>query len=280
MEDRASSLNVARRYHRAWTGRDFAAAADCLSPGLEVDGPLDRHASKESFLRALPGFASLAREVVLLDAFAADDRAMLLYDMALPGLDTVRVAEHVTVENERISRIRRVHDAHALRKAGLAPLAARAVADTADASLLATVDLPAPPQRVFPALASGEITRWWVRPGVFDTREWSGRVEVGGAWRASGMVRGQPYALEGRFLAIDSPQALSQTWHAAGAPTEPGVVHYRLEPVGRGGTRLTLRHTGFASPEQCINTAIGWETSLDRLAALLGKADANAADRG
>ena len=36
-----------------------------------------------------------------------------------------------------------------------------------------------------------------------------------------------------------------------------------------GGTRVTLQHSGFASPEVCESTAEGWRTSLARLAELL-----------
>jgi hypothetical protein len=32
-----------------------------------------------------------------------------------------------------------------------------------------SVEVAASPERVFRALASNEITEWWVRPGVFDT---------------------------------------------------------------------------------------------------------------
>jgi len=56
---------------------------------------------------------------------------------------------------------------------------ARAVADAAKGQLLASVELAATPERVFKAIASSEITSWWVRPGVFDTREWSGEVRAG-----------------------------------------------------------------------------------------------------
>lgn len=70
---------------------------------------------------------------------------------------------------------------------------ARAVADLAEGQLLASVEIAAAPERVFRALLSQEITEWWVRPGVFDTREWAGTVRVGGRWRAAGMTRGQPY---------------------------------------------------------------------------------------
>jgi uncharacterized protein YndB with AHSA1/START domain len=63
---------------------------------------------------------------------------------------------------------------------------ARAVADVAEGLVLASVEVAAAPERVFQALASKEITDWWVRPGVFDTREWTGDVRrvAGGERRA------------------------------------------------------------------------------------------------
>src|SRR3989442_1198768 len=146
---------------------------------------------------------------------------------------------------------------------------ARAVADLAEGMMLASVEIAAPPERVFQALASTEVCQWWVRPGVFDTREWTGDVRVGGRWRASGLARGGPYTLEGEFREVDPPRKLVHTWQGAWAPGIPTVVTYLLEPVD-GGTRITLRHSGFA-PEVWTNTCIGWETSLERLADVLGR---------
>ena len=148
---------------------------------------------------------------------------------------------------------------------------ARAVADLAEGFILASVQVAASPTRVFQALASPEVCQWWVRPGVFDTREWTGDVRAGGRWRASGMARGRPYTLEGEFREVDPPRKLVHTWQAAGPPGTATVVTYRLEPVD-DRTRITLRHTGFAAPEVCSNTCLGWETSLDCLANLLGGA--------
>jgi uncharacterized protein YndB with AHSA1/START domain len=133
-----------------------------------------------------------------------------------------------------------------------------------------TVELKASPERVFRALASKEITDWWVRPGVFDTREWTGDVRPGGHWRCSGLGRGQPYAIEGDFQEVTPPRKLVHTWQPVGAPAALTTVTYLLEPNGTG-TRLTLHHTGFASPELCKNTGIGWDTSFARLAELLGR---------
>jgi len=140
---------------------------------------------------------------------------------------------------------------------------ARAVADLAGGLILASVEVAAPPERVFQALTSKEVCDWWVRPGVFDTREWTGDVRPGGRWQASGFARGNPYILEGEFLEVDPPRKLVHTWHLVGSPSESTTVTYLLERVDVG-TRLTLRHSGFT--ESCSNTCIGWETSLDRLA--------------
>jgi uncharacterized protein YndB with AHSA1/START domain len=142
---------------------------------------------------------------------------------------------------------------------------ARAVADVAQGLILASVEIAAPPERVFQALASREVVAWWVRPGVFDTREWAGDVQVGGRWRASGVGNGRPYVLEGEFLEIDAPRKLVHTWHPGGAPGGSTTVTYLLDPL-EGGTRITLRHSGFTSRDVCNNTAIGWETSFERLA--------------
>ncbi len=142
---------------------------------------------------------------------------------------------------------------------------ARAVANLEEGYVLATVEVPAHPERVFRALTSREITDWWVRPGVFDTREWTGEARVNGTWRASGMGGGKPYALEGEFLEVNPPRKLVHTWRGVGAPGQPTTVTYLLEKLD-GGTRVTLRHAGFTSRETCINTCIGWETSFERLA--------------
>jgi uncharacterized protein YndB with AHSA1/START domain len=145
---------------------------------------------------------------------------------------------------------------------------ARAVADVVDGLVVASVEIARTPERVFQALSSREIVDWWVNPGVFDTREWSGDVRVGGRWRASGIARGAPYALEGEFLEVDPPRKLVQTWHRQGTPGAPSTLTYLLEPIA-GGTRLTVRHAGIAAPDQRNTIGAGWRTSCDRLSEIL-----------
>jgi uncharacterized protein YndB with AHSA1/START domain len=147
----------------------------------------------------------------------------------------------------------------------------RVDSDPTRGEITGSVEIAATPERVFKALASKEIIDWWVRPGVFDTREWTGDVRVGGKWRSSGIARGQPYAIEGEFIEVDPPRKLVHTWHLVGAPGAPTTVSFVLDPVD-GGTRITLRHSGFVPPDTGANTGTGWETSFERLAEILTRA--------
>lgn len=134
-------------------------------------------------------------------------------------------------------------------------------------SVIAYAQVSAPPERVFQALTSDEITKWWVRPGIFDTREWHADVRPGGRFTASGIGRGQPYTIAGEFVEVNAPTKLVHTWELAGAPFTASTVTYTLEP-NDGGTRITLRQDGIASPEAVANTRVGWETSFAKLAEL------------
>jgi uncharacterized protein YndB with AHSA1/START domain len=145
---------------------------------------------------------------------------------------------------------------------------AYASANLAEGSISDSVEVAASPERVFRALHSKEIIDWWIRPGVFDTTEWTGDVRVGGRWRAVGTGNRRPFAIEGEFLEIDSPRKLVLTWHAMGMRSKPTILTFLLERID-GGTRLTLHQTGFAAPDWCINTSLGWETSFERLAEIL-----------
>jgi uncharacterized protein YndB with AHSA1/START domain len=151
-------------------------------------------------------------------------------------------------------------------------------ADLRARSISGSAETAASAERVFQALTSKEIIKWWIRPGVFDTADWAGDVRVGGRWRAVGTGNGRPFTLEGEFLEIDASKKLVFTWASGGAPGRPTIVTFLLEQID-GGTRLNLQHVGFVAPDWCMNTCIGWETSLERLAEFL-LADATPAPVG
>ena len=83
-------------------------------------------------------------------------------------------------------------------------------------------------ERLFRALTTKEICNWWVRPGVFNTQEWSGDLREGGRWAAAGIGGGKPYQLDGEFVTVDAPYQLSHTWRSVGAPGGPSLVTYGL----------------------------------------------------
>jgi hypothetical protein len=118
MDTTALTRATARAYHDAWTSRRFDEAVALLADDLRVEVPINAYPTKASFAAALTGFGSIVRHVTLLADLAEDNEAMLLYDMDVEGLGTLRIAEHFTVVNGAIARIRQIHDTASLRAAG------------------------------------------------------------------------------------------------------------------------------------------------------------------
>lgn len=113
-------LDVVRAYHRGWSSGRFDEAIARLSPDLAVEVPINAYGSAAEFGAAVRAFGALAERVVVLCELAHDDEVMLLYDMDVRGLGALRVAEHFTVRDQRIARIRQIHDTATLRAAGFA----------------------------------------------------------------------------------------------------------------------------------------------------------------
>lgn len=112
------ALSVTRAYHRAWTGKKFAQAIDLLAANLCVEVPVNDYPTTESFAQALTAFGGMVKSVSMLGEFAQGNEAVLLYDMDVERLGSMRIAEHFTVVNGKIARIRQIHDTAALRAAG------------------------------------------------------------------------------------------------------------------------------------------------------------------
>ena len=141
---------------------------------------------------------------------------------------------------------------------------ARAIADVSQGMLLATIDIKAAPERVFRAVTTDELTRWWGSDDLYRTTKYTGDVRVGGKWRTDGISKeGQEFSVEGEFLEVDPPRKLVQTWKydwdPAGSVT---TITWRFDAV-EGGTRVTVRHEGFGSAhDACASHANGWERVL------------------
>jgi len=143
---------------------------------------------------------------------------------------------------------------------------ARAITD--GEIVLAAIDLPAPPERVFRALMTDECERWWGAPGVYTTESWKADVRAGGSWSlVTRLPDGTGLPASGDFIEV-SPSRIVQTrryhfdYPILGRRTTK--VTTLLMPID-GGTRLVVRHEDLGASQPAFEHAGGWERLLDWL---------------
>jgi ketosteroid isomerase-like protein len=111
------ALSIARRYHQGWTSKNYKQASELLAPTLEVEVPINGYPTAESFVQALRDFGELVTDVELLSEMSNGNEAMLLYDMQVQQFGSMRVVEHFTVADGKVTRLRQIHDTAAIRAA-------------------------------------------------------------------------------------------------------------------------------------------------------------------
>jgi uncharacterized protein YndB with AHSA1/START domain len=150
---------------------------------------------------------------------------------------------------------------------------ARAVADVTAGMLLASIEIKASPERVFRALTSEDIAKWWGSPDLYQVTQYTGDLKVGGHWRSVGVGRdGKPFEVGGEFVEIDPPRKLVQTWAPKWVEGAVTKVTYLLDAI-EGGTRITVRHEGFGgNAAACHSHTAGWERVFTWLASWLEQA--------
>lgn len=164
--------------------------------------------------------------------------------------------------------------------------------DTGGAAALLQVrqvrDIAAPRERVFAALTDpAHLVRWW-GPDGFECGWAEIDLRPGGKFRIqmSRPETGYDGVLEGQYGAIDAPHQLVMEIHrhCDGAPEVfdatalgPTEVTITLEPLGEGGTRLTLVHKGFPEALAASVHEHGWQGSLSKLAQLFASSPAKPA---
>ncbi|MDF2433284.1 MAG: hypothetical protein JWP44_2915 [Mucilaginibacter sp.] len=143
----------------------------------------------------------------------------------------------------------------------------KAVADREKGEILAIADIDAPAERIFNALISKEVETWWGSPDVYTVRNWTADLRVGGKWSLS-VVRpdGSSLPASGEFIEIDAPHRIVMTrrydWDYPILGRRETKVTYLLDSI-ENGTRVTIRHEGFAGCTQAAyDHAEGWERYL------------------
>jgi uncharacterized protein YndB with AHSA1/START domain len=145
----------------------------------------------------------------------------------------------------------------------------QAIADVPNGLVLLSVEIAAAPERIFKALTDSEdVLRWWGGPGGFRATLWESDTRVGGKWRAAGEAPdGKTHQMHGEYTVVEPPHKLVLTWNPSWDEPHTTQVTYTLEAID-GGTRVTLRHEGFAGREAaCRNHTTGWTRVLGLLEA-------------
>jgi uncharacterized protein YndB with AHSA1/START domain len=151
--------------------------------------------------------------------------------------------------------------------------APRAVADGGGGTIIATTEVPAPPERVFHALTTNEVERWWGHPEFYRQEGWKADLRVRGEWSVTvRFADGSTNGGSGEFAEIDAPRKLVMTRRFEKHPllgARETTITYRLEPVA-AGTRVTVRDEGFiGGSEAAYGNAEHWERVLGRLQSYL-----------
>src|SRR5262245_25174256 len=123
----------------------------------------------------------------------------------------------------------------------------RAVADGARGKIIAVADVDASPDRVFRALTTSDVERWWGHPDYYRQENWKADLRVCGPWSVTVRFKdGSTNAGSGEFAEIDPPRKLVMTRRFEKHPlqgTRETTITYQLDPIA-SGTRLTVRDEG------------------------------------
>ncbi|MFV8750153.1 SRPBCC family protein [Nannocystaceae bacterium ST9] len=145
--------------------------------------------------------------------------------------------------------------------------AATALVDLERSTVHATVEIAAPPARVFRALTlPNQLAAWWGSPDMYRTEDWQLDLRPGGAWRCKAIgLDGGVSTVEGVFETIEAPHRLVMTWRPSWDDFAVTTITYELIATA-GGTKVQVTHSGFASASSCQGHADGWLRVLDWLA--------------
>jgi hypothetical protein len=119
-------------------------------------------------------------------------------------------------------------------------------------AVIAEVFIAAPPTRVFEAISDpSQVSKWWGQQGLYRVTEQKSDMRPGGKWISNGVgADGAAFSVEGEYLEVDPPRGYAEVHnlHPSG-PKKAGT-----------GTKLVIRHTGFAGgpPNGAASHGEGW----------------------
>jgi uncharacterized protein YndB with AHSA1/START domain len=143
----------------------------------------------------------------------------------------------------------------------------RAVADAGGGTIIAIAEVSVPPERVFNALTTSEVEKWWKYPGNYFQKDFKADVRVCGKWSVTvELTDGKEVRAWGEFCELAFPNKLVMTRRFDAHPflgERETTITYRFEPTADGGTLITVRDEGFIGRSQAAyGNAEIWEHVL------------------
>jgi uncharacterized protein YndB with AHSA1/START domain len=135
-------------------------------------------------------------------------------------------------------------------------------------TIISEIDIAAPPERVFDAIANPEtVRRRAPQLGVYEMD-----LRVGGKWRLELRTPKPHHGVNvvkhhGEVLEIDPPRLLVFTWFANfhSDPNHRSIVRWELTPT-KSGTHVKVTHSGLASEAIAAKDyAGGWPGVLEEI---------------
>jgi uncharacterized protein YndB with AHSA1/START domain len=153
--------------------------------------------------------------------------------------------------------------------------AAEAACAVSDGEIvLARIDVPVTPERVFRAFLTDECERWWGQPDVYKTEAWKADVRVGGSWSlVTRLPDGTGLPASGEFIEVSPSRIVQSRRYHFDYP----ILGQRVTKVTTllmptdGGTRVVVRHEGFGASQPAFEHAGGWQRLLDWLGEYLSR---------
>lgn len=160
----------------------------------------------------------------------------------------------------------------------------RAVADGAGGTINATAGVIAPPERVFRALTTNEVERWWGNPDYYRQTGWKADLRVCGQWSVTVVFTdGNTNGGSGEFAEIDAPRKLVMTRNSrsircrararrpsptVSTPSRPAPAYRCAMKGSSAGVRLRLEMpnigNAFSAGLQHISTKTQKETTDEK----------------
>jgi uncharacterized protein YndB with AHSA1/START domain len=118
-----------------------------------------------------------------------------------------------------------------------------------------------------------EVFDAWVNPSKVGAWFGTARVimnpVVDGLYYLGVENAGRTWPHYGRFLRIERPRLVEQTWMSESTHGLESIVTFSIEPRGGRGSEVTIRHTGLPDAKEVRGHTEGWTSLLQELDKLL-----------